>query len=142
MIDDELTEQNAREEETTLNVNFDKNNVELFPGVVDTGLLMKEDRKNSLAFLQYIVDEDVRDAKVAGKACYDMLVEQYRQQVVALYGKEPTQEELDTYRNSRECRYNWVCLMDIAKTITAEGLEGFIEYLKEKEEEQKKFGRD
>lgn len=122
-----------------MDVSFDKNNVEILPGVVDLGRLTQEHRKNSLSFLQYIVDEDIRDVKVAGKACYDMLVEAYRQEEKELYGKDLTQEELDEYRHSRPCRYQWVCLMDIARQVTAENLAGFIEFLEKKDEEKKQL---
>ena len=136
-IDAELTEQNAREEETTLDVNIDRTDIELIPGVFDLEKMKQRRRKNDLAFLQYIVDNDVRDVKVAGKVCYDMLVEEYRQMQKEVYGKELTQGELDEFRHSRECRYNWACLMDIAREVTAENLPGFEEFLKKRDEEQK-----
>ncbi|MBR3107402.1 MAG: hypothetical protein IKH30_09505 [Clostridia bacterium] len=122
-----------------MDVNFDKKAVEIIPGVVDTEKVKQEMIKNSLAFLQYIVDTDERDPKVAGKVCYDMLVEEYRQMQKVLYGKDLTQEELDEYRHSRQCHYDWASLMDIAREVTAENLPGFIEYLKKKDEEKKRL---
>lgn len=120
-----------------MEVNFNKKDAEIIPGVYDTDILSKELIKNSFSFFKFIVDNDVRDAKVAGKACYDMLVEEHRQMQKELYGKELTQEELDEFRHSRECRYNWACLMDIAREVTAENLPGFEEFLKKRDEEQK-----
>lgn len=123
-----------------MEVNFNKKDAEVMPGVYDTDILSNELIKNSFSFFKFIVDNDVRDAKVAGKACYDMLVEEHRQMQKELYGKELTQEELEKYRNSRKCRSDWASLMSIAREMSAEDYPAFLEFVQKRYEEKKRFG--
>lgn len=123
-----------------MEVSFNKKDAEIIPGVFDTDILGQELVKNSLSFFKFIVDNDVRDVKIAGKACYDMLVEEYRLMQKELYGKESTPEELEAYRTSRECRFAWADLMNIAREMTEEDYPAFLEFVKKRYEEKKRLG--
>lgn len=115
-----------------------KDDVEVIPGVVDLGRLSAAYRRNTLAFLQRVVDTDEHDPHVVGQWCRDMLMQEYLDHYRNVDGKEPTKEEIYAYNHSREFRASWQDLMEVANEVNADNFPGFIKYLEEKDREVKK----